>query len=332
MFIAASPSQFSIILVRRTPFRPEDSRVLRTLSEINGMRVLYSPDGIGPPSVYRDYFAAPDRAAFVRDYPFRIEATTDDEPFFFEHARFTNLLQSRDIILGAASGQMVLVVTLGIVVASGVVFLWLPVQWARKRTAAVLGSVGARWEAYFLALGFGFIGMEVALVPRFVLYLGHPVYALTIVLFALLVAAGIGSALSPRIVAGDARRLAAVAVCAGALIAVEALTLRYVFHRTFAVSMTARAVISIVLVGTPALPMGMLFPGGLEQAPTGDHRAPWIARAWVLNGWASVVGSVGTMTLSIAVGFTRVLLVAAAFYILAAFVSFGGVRVGTDAG
>jgi len=323
MFIAAAADpgaemQYSVIFLRRSPFRPEEARALRVLVELNGFRTLYSPDDSTAPSVYSGYFSAPQRAAFVHHYPYRIEPTTDDEPFFFEHTRFSRLLQSRDWILGAASGQMVLVVTLGIMLASAVVFLWLPVRWARARDRAAPGTLGAHWEWYFLALGFGFIAVEVALVPRFVLYLGHPVYALTLVLFALLVATGIGSALSPRVVRGDPRQLGGAALAAGATIGAEALVLRYVFEGTFALSFAARAAASIGLVGAPALLMGMLFPGGLDQAPPGERRAPWIARAWVLNGWASVVGSVATMILSIAIGFTRVLLVAAAFYGFAA--------------
>jgi hypothetical protein len=227
---------------------------------------------------------------------------------------------------------MVLMVTLGIMLASAAVFLWLPVRWIRARQGAGAGRLGARWESYFLALGLGFIAVEVALVPRFVLYLGHPVYALTVVLFALLSATGLGSALSPRVVRGDARRLAATAIGAGATIAAEALVLRYVFQRTFALSFAARAAISVALVSAPALLMGTLFPGGLEQAPRGDGRAPWIARAWVLNGWASVVGSVATMILSIALGFTRVLLVAAALYGFAAWAARRGAQARADVG
>jgi hypothetical protein len=336
-FIAAASDpgaemQYSVILLRRTPFRPEEARALRVLVQLNGFQTVYSPDGDGPPGVYHDYFAAPDRAAFERDYPYRIEPTTDDEPFFFEHTRFSRLLQSRDWILGAASGQMVLMVTLGIILASAAVFLWLPVRWVRARDRAAPGRLSGPWESYFLALGFGFIAVEVALVPRFVLYLGHPVYALTVVLFALLVATGLGSALSPRIVRGDARQLAGVALAAGATIAAEALVLRYVFLQTFAQSFAVRAAACVALVSAPALLMGMLFPGGLEQAPPGERRAPWIARAWVLNGWASVVGSVATMILSIAIGFTRVLLVAAAFYGFAAWAARRGAPARVDAG
>jgi spermidine synthase len=329
MFIASAAvpgveTQFSVIFLRRAPFTPDEARALRALTRLNGFRTLYSPDGESEPSVYSEYFSAADRTAFVRDYPYRIEATTDDEPFFFEHTRFARVLRSRDEILGAASGQMVLVATFAIVVASALALLVVPARWARRRGGdAAVANVGARWETYFLALGLAFIGVEVALVPRFVLYLGHPVYALTVVLFALLVATGIGSALSPRVVRGDVRRLAATALAAGAAIAIEALSLRAVYDATFALAFAARVAVGVALVGAPAMLMGMLFPAGLEQAPRGERRASWIARAWVLNGWASVVGSVGAMILAIAAGFTSVLLVAAALYGVAAWAARG---------
>ena len=52
---------------------------------------------------------------------------------------------------------------------------------------------------YFGALGAGFMLIEVAILQRFVLLLGHPVYSLTVTLFSLLLGTGIGAALSRRL-------------------------------------------------------------------------------------------------------------------------------------
>ena len=71
----------------------------------------------------------------------------------------------------------------------------------------LLGSGWPGWLAYFGLLGAGFMLVEVALLQRFVLLLGHPVYSLTVTLFSLLLGTGLGSYLSRRI--ADAERAAA---------------------------------------------------------------------------------------------------------------------------
>ena len=63
---------------------------------------------------------------------------------------------------------------------------------------------------YFLCLGAGYILIQVALIQRFVLLLGHPTYALTVIVFSMLVASGAGSFFSARVMAGDDARLVRV--------------------------------------------------------------------------------------------------------------------------
>ena len=53
--------------------------------------------------------------------------------------------------------------------------------------------------AYFGLLGLGFMLVEIPLMQRFILFLGHPAYAMTTVLFAILLFSGLGSAISHRL-------------------------------------------------------------------------------------------------------------------------------------
>ncbi len=47
-------------------------------------------------------------------------------------------------------------------------------------------------------MGLGYILVEIAFIQRFVLFLGHPTYALTVVVFLLLLSSGAGSLASRR--------------------------------------------------------------------------------------------------------------------------------------
>jgi hypothetical protein len=165
-----------------------------------------------------------------------------------------------------------------------------------------------RDEVYFAALGLAYIGVELWFVPRLSLYLGHPSHALSVVLFAMLTASGAGSGLSSRV-----RSARPIGLVIAALLVAEMLVLPRVLDATLHASFAVRAALSVVVVAAPSTLMGMMFPIGLRERDSG-----FIARAWVLNGAASVVASVGATILAIGQGFSAVLLASALIYVIAA--------------
>jgi hypothetical protein len=195
----------------------------------------------------------------------------------------------------------------------------------------VAGAAMAPGEApTFLALGLGYIAVESVFVPKFTLFLGNPVHALSVVLFALLASSGLGSALSARLVGGDRRRLGAVAAAVAALLVLEGVGLHRVFEAALAWPFAARCALAVALIALPGALMGVPFPTSLalgSAARDEDARGPWAAQAWVLNGYASVVGSVGAMIVAIAWGFTAVLAAAALCYALVAALAWRGAGV-----
>lgn len=305
---------FSVVLVKPRPFTEAEVQAIRKAAEGNGFSIRYAPHGPVEDSPFKGYFTAADRQAFIDAYPFQIEPCTDDRPFFFEHARFTRLLSNRDSIFGAASGQLVLVVTLLLVLLAAALFVGLPALLVRRSADGV--PMAPRWQGYFLLLGLAYLGVEMVFIPRFTLFLGNPSYALSVVLLSLLICSGLGSALSPRLLARGPR---AVALAVGALVLLllaYQLLLPRVFDAALALPFAARALLSVALVAPPALLMGIPFPAAIAlHQRLGDA---WVARAWALNGYASVVASVGSMLLAMAGGFSSVLLAAALGYTLVA--------------
>lgn len=296
--VADSTMDFSVVLARRTPFTPAEVTTLGKLADAMGFYVVYAP-GLPITNAFGQFFAAPDKSAFVRQYPFRIDATTDDAPFFFEHNRWSQLFSSGDAIFGSASGPLVLLVTFVLVTALAIALLLSSRQRIERRS-----------ELYFVVLGLGYIGVELWFVPRFVLFLGHPSHALSVVLFAMLTASGLGSALSTRM-----RDTRPVGLAIAAVLVAEMLILTRLLDATLHQPFALRALLAVTLVGLPSLLMGMMFPLGLR-----GRDSAFIARAWVLNGAASVVASVGATVLAIGQGFSVVLLVSAAAYVVASFV------------
>ena len=158
--------------------------------------------------------------------------------------------------------------------------------------------------------------VEIGFMQRFILFLGHPMYALAVILASLLAAFGVGSALSAwgtaRFgTAGYVRRV--VGLLAG-LLALYAVILTPLFHALLGLPLVARILIAVVLVSGPGLLMGALLPSGVRVA--NEMGRGMVAWGWGLNGAASVVGSILAMALSMNFGFTLSLVAGIVVYLV----------------
>jgi hypothetical protein len=167
--------------------------------------------------------------------------------------------------------------------------------------------------AYFACLGFGFIAVELALLQNMTLLLGHPIFTLAILLFTLLAAGGLGSAVSPLV----PPRTACLAVAV--LGAIEAIALPRLVPMLLPLALWARVSVAVVLVAPLGLAMGMPFPRGLQS--TGRGSLPPPPFYWGLNGVMSVVGSVTTVFVALSWGFQAAMLIGCACYVLSALVA-----------
>ncbi len=202
-------------LLKKTPFTADERARLEAAARELRFAILYLP-GRAAPNLgdARDDYArlilAPDRHAFYDRYPFDITPTTDDRPFFFHTTRLRNhgVRGRRAALVGRACRAAI--------ESRGVGDGWVDraARAAGHRHSCwsalfVIGPLAVtarsalapgwfRWLFYFACLGAAFMLIEVALLQRFVLLLGHPVYSLTVTLLSLLLGTGLGSFLSRR--------------------------------------------------------------------------------------------------------------------------------------
>ena len=298
-------SGYVSLLLKASPFtRAEVDRVQAVCDEM-AFSVLYAPFGLGH-GLVRDLVTAQDYDQFWRAYPIDITPTTDDRPFFFQMLRLTDiprmglkqLLESERlrIIPVGTLGVALVVVTL---LALGFVLwpLWLYKRQdlhARPRT---------RWHslAYFACLGLGFMMVEVGLMQKFVLFLGHPTYSLAVVLFALLFAGGLGSFSTTRLAAdGVARRASLTLVALLLLLPLFIFVLPRFQYGLMGMDQTAKIVISIACLLPVGFLLGMFFPYGIKLLTLGGETLiPW---CWAINGAVSVFASVFALAIGIQFG------------------------------
>ncbi|HWN97987.1 MAG TPA: SAM-dependent methyltransferase, partial [Blastocatellia bacterium] len=185
---------------------------------------------------------------------------------------------------------------------------------------ALATGLGAKlsYLLYFACLGAGFIIVEVAMIQKFILFLGHPVYSLAVVLFSVLAFSALGSYLSGRIseerLAPALTRLLAVLVV---LVFVYIIALPPIFYGLVHLARELRIIIAVVLMAPLAMVMGMPMPIGIRiLARSAPEIIPW---AWGVNGATSVMGSVAALVIAILSGFNQALMIGAGLYLVAMF-------------
>jgi hypothetical protein len=302
---------FGTVLVRLEPFTPAELARIRRLAAERTRGIVFAPGGPYRRE-WRGLAAASSPDDFCASYPVDVCAPTDDRPFFLNPVRLGDLgepLPPNSPFI-SRTPFLVLLVALGILAALCLVAFALPLALDRRADRPGAGAL-----AYFAAIGLGFLVFEVVLIQRFVLFLGFPTYALSVVLFALLVFTGVGSLLSERLRDRRAGLVAALAAVT-AIIVVAAFALQPLLRALIDLPFAARVAVTVVLLAPAGLLLGMAMPIGLRRLaglhPTG------VAWAWGINGVTSVLGSVLAIFVAINWGFTAATLLAAACYAAAA--------------
>jgi len=313
---AAGYGALDTIVVKRTPFRDEEIHRARELANRARASVLYSP-AEAIPNPFTELLSAGDPRRFWERYRFDVSPATDNRPFFFYTVRpsqiWSLLSFQRTEDLKINIGVMMLFALLGVSIAATAGMLLLPpllpgVRLPRSRPLLL-------HLAYFFAIGAGFIMAEVAFIQKFVLFLGRPTYSLTVVVFSLLIAGGLGSYCSHRVVRGEDRRLSWILAAAAAAIASVGAFGPPLLRAAVGLPLAAKCGISALLLFPAGFLMGIPFPSGLRRL---EQRFPPAVRwAWAVNAASSVLGSVGAIFLALHLGLMQTLLLGASAYVAA---------------
>lgn len=312
-----------VVLAKKTRFTAEEENAVAAhcdrYEELDPLYLPSQPDK----NPFSELIASNDPYTYARNYAYNVSPVSDNAPFFFFTLKTGQILGEQGLRQGidwkVNLGVLVLLLVLVISAIAVMLFLVLPL---------VLKSGTARQSplplVYFIAIGLGYILVEIAFIQRFVLFLGHPTYALTVVIFLLMVSSGVGSLASRR-------WLPRAEMVWIPLIAVLAALVTYVFFlpgrlaALVGMSIELRLLVSAVLLIPLGFVMGMPFPTGLRALAaiagrkssdrvSADNAVEW---AWAMNAAASVLGSVLAMVIAIQFGLTVTLACGAAAYLLA---------------
>jgi SAM-dependent methyltransferase len=286
------PNQFGVkaatVLVSAQPFSADDLATLRSETGRLGFTAVLTP-GQAIDSSFASLAAPGGPRKAVEQFVEDVSPPTDNRPFFFQMANLETLLHGKAFSSDQATRPVLILGLLALIVlALAGCFIILPLLRTTNR-AAHRGMFP--FYGYFAGIGLGFLFIEIAQLQRLSIFLGHPTYALTVVLFSLLVFSGIGSMASERLVTPGRRgsRLAAFAFLLTALAAAGIATPELA-QRLEGASTSARIASAVAILALPGLLMGMPFAIGMRAASA--RRGAPTAFMWGINGATSVCASV----------------------------------------
>jgi hypothetical protein len=333
-------SRWCTTIFKKEPFTPEQVRaILGVVRQQPEMAMVYFPDVF--PRAEQDALEAefyahdaeylkPARTTFQRlvqtkdaaepkafedEYCYNIAPVYDDRPFFFEYHKILRSATGDDGNRLELRGTMVhytLFFLLAITVVAAFLAMIVPLYCFEREGLRVRGV----WSllGFFSSLGVGFMFVELGLTQRLNIYLGHPMYSLSVVLAGLLLSTGIGSFLSDRCGLATGRALAVGMLGTASAVLAWLFAMSKVIPATLAQPLAVRVAITLASIAPVGLLMGIPFATGIRALHGPQRRfIPWV---WGINGLTSVTASVLAIILAMRVGFHWVVLLGSATYFL----------------
>jgi hypothetical protein len=248
-------------------------------------------------------------------YDFNIQPATDNRPYFSQFLLWRNVPRLRELFGQHAFpflelGSLIIAMTLIQISALAVMLILFPLFRKEKMKQSKFSTF-----MYFGGLGLGYMFVELVLIQRFILYLGHPMYATAAVIGVMLIFSGVGSLVSSRLAVTSSLLRKTVALVAMMIFA-YGIIITPLLHQSIALPALVKAVLLCLLIAPLAFVMGMPFPLGLRNlSGRHDEGIPW---AGGINGCLSVIAAPLATLVAVEAGFVAVMICAAVTYALAA--------------
>jgi hypothetical protein len=314
------PDGIGTLLLSKRPFSDQELDILERVSAEAQFDITFSPRGTSDPNLAK-ILSGQDPYQVARSFPINIAPPTDDSPFFFQMLRLRDMYDQALWSQGRASSNMRAVYILGslLMITAGltIAFILLPLSLSTRR-----GNKEQRLKdispffVYFLGIGLGFILVEISMLQRLTIFLGHPTFSLSVVLFSLLLSTGAGSYLTRHIQPFEANRKGMIRLGVLLLVVLLSGIVTPPVIETFRAAVTpVRILVAVAILVPLGITMGMAFPLGMKTASIRAQRfTPWF---WGINGAASVCGSVLAVVLALTFSISFSYWTGLASYILA---------------
>jgi hypothetical protein len=323
VFMAAS-GQIATLVMSRSPLTAEALSAMRQAAGTYEFSILLDPGTEAASPLLESIVSAPDGPALLRatgaSY-LDLSPPTDARPFFFNQLRLDRLFDQDVFAMasrgGVYAGNLSATLTLAILILISAFLVAATIVVPLRSTASTApAALLVSGTIYFALIGVGFMMAEIALLQRMSVFLGHPVYALSVVLFSLILSTSAGSLASERLPLSTRPRLLAWSALTGFYLLLLPWWLPDVLLRLESANLLVRAGLAVVVLAPAGFLMGFGFPTGMRLVSSADPRpTPWF---WGINGAAGVLAASVAVLTSIELGIDTTLAVGAFCYLVIA--------------
>ncbi len=340
IFLVSQDDKVATLILSRQPLSAADQAALTKTSDDYLHPILLSPSQLSPSETLNAIVAAgslEELDQVTSGLLLDLSPPRDNRPFFFNQLPLNDPLtafrvarqmnQWQGFTGGVLSGNLAATLTLLLlfVLALGLVLatIILPLRSALKDSGSQVVTGGT---LYFVLIGVGFMMVEIGLLQQTSVFLGHPIYSLSVLLFTLILSTGIGSMLSDWLVLNSKTRFTLWSLLTGIYLIALPWWGPGVLADFEGASLLSRCLICIAIIAPSGLLMGYGFPTGMKLISAIDPGpTPWF---WGINGSAGVLASIVAVVCSIAAGISTTLLIGAACYLLLIPIAAGLYRAG----
>ncbi|MCM8570251.1 class I SAM-dependent methyltransferase [Gramella jeungdoensis] len=312
-------------LLKKEAFTEGEIRKVREFCERLSFDPLLLPDispgerdkynALQDQSLFRlnDQLLADEREDLYETYDFNIKPATDEKPYFSQFLKWKSFSHLQELFGGQSAsffelGYLIVGVTFLQSLLLAFILIILPLFFLKRKIQNMTWTL-----LYFAGIGIGFMFVEIVLIQRFILFLGHPVYSVAAVISVMLLLSGAGSWLSENLPKGPISMRTILLIITGILV-LYAFGLPWVLKMGMGLAGGVKMVVSLVLIGLPAFFMGMPFPLGLRYlSEKNEQEVPW---AWGINGCLSVVSTSLATIIAVEAGFSVLILLGALAYLV----------------
>jgi spermidine synthase len=326
--VLAAQGEIATLVLSKSPFSASDVETLERAAAEYQHDILMSPRRPPASDTLFRIITAVDRKsldAYTSSLAFDLTPPTDDRPFFFNQlplsrpfqalAHAKNVLATGPLGGGVRQGNLVATLTLLVLFFISLIFVTAAIIVPLRPALRDVGpAVATRGTLYFALIGAGFMMVEIGLLQRMTVFLGHPIYSLSVLLFSLILTTGIGSLLSEKTRLHNRARITIWGIVTGGYLMLLPFLLSELFAAFNHATLTVRIAICVASITPAGLLLGFGFPTGMRLIAAIDSRpTPWF---WGINGAAGVLASVSAIAVSLALGITATLILGALCYFL----------------
>jgi predicted membrane-bound spermidine synthase len=302
-----------LLMIKNNPFTDSEINLAKERIANNNARVIVMPGGyIQPPYdtllLDKNYYHSQKLQESDVRAILELKPPTDDSPFYFAKEQVPN--------------QMILLLETVLGVSAVLALLLIYYYYSRRNRALSITSSTSSWfhMIFVIFIGLGFMFLEITFIQKFLLLLGTPIMALTVILFSILLSSGIGAYLSGKLFHKNPYKAVVVSIplLVGIVLAYYAL-LQGIIDSSIIMQLPQRILLTFALLSPAGLLMGFQFPSITRMASMyssqGEHTDENITLLWGINVIASVIATVLTAISSMVIGFNGNLLLGAGLYL-----------------